>query len=66
MCLSIPVKITEIKKNSAMVKNGRHNLEINTSLIKRPQIGDWIIIHANLAIKKISKKEAYEIQGYLS
>ncbi|NQU84106.1 MAG: HypC/HybG/HupF family hydrogenase formation chaperone [Parcubacteria group bacterium] len=66
MCLSFPIKIEKIENGSVVIKNDHGNLKINISLIKNPKVGDWLLVHANLAIKKISKKEAYEIQGYLS
>lgn len=66
MCLSIPAKIIKIKNNLAAIKRNQRDLNVDISLIKNPKVGDWLLVHANLAIKKISKKEAYEIQGYLS
>lgn len=67
MCLSIPSKIIKLNQpktdNFAIVKNNHGNLKIDISLIKNPKINDWVLVHANLAIKKISKKESKEINN---
>lgn len=65
MCLTVPVKIKKIENNSAIVENDRGNFKVDTSLIKDIKINDWLLVHANLAIKKISKKEALNINKLL-
>lgn len=61
MCLTIPRQIIEVRKDKAVIQENDKKKEINISTIPMPKVGDWILIHANLAIKKISKKEADEI-----
>lgn len=60
MCLTHPVKIVEIKNGLAKIYG--KDLEIKTALVPDAKVGDWVLINANLAIKKITAKEAKEIR----
>lgn len=62
MCLTYPVKILAVKNGLAKI-DGK-NLEIKTALVPDAKAGDWILVNANLAIKKISPEEAKEINQY--
>ncbi len=61
MCLSIPVKILEIKNNKAIVNSGSANNELDISLVPEIQKGDYCLINNGFAVKKITAKEAEEI-----
>jgi len=63
MCLTIPVKIKKVKGTEAELADGR---KINIALIKNSKAGDWVLANANLAVSKISAKEAKEINKLLS
>lgn len=59
MCLAVPMKIIEIQdKNNGVVEADSATLKVNLSLVKNPQIGDFVIIHAGFAIEKLDQKEA--------
>jgi len=62
MCLAVPVKILELKKNNKAIADifGKKQ-EIDTKLIKDIEAGDYGIISNGFIIKKISTKEAEEI-----
>lgn len=62
MCLTYPVKISAVKNGLAKI-DGK-DLEIKTALVPDAEAGDWVLINANLAIKKISPEEAEEIKNY--
>lgn len=61
MCLTIPVKIIKVKNGSAIVKERKKERKIDIRTIPSLKDGDWILTHANMAIKKIPKKEAEQI-----
>lgn len=68
MCLSIPAKILNVKKNKAVVvypEQGRGNLgkkqEVDTQLIDSIKVGEYALISNGFIIKKIETKEAKEI-----
>jgi len=62
MCLSVPVKILEIKKNNKAVADfqGRKR-EVDFRLVRGVQKGDYGLVSSGFFIKKISAKEAEEI-----
>lgn len=62
MCLTIPLKIKSIAGKTARLSDGR---EVNLALITNPQPGDWVLANADLAVSKVSAKEAQEIINYL-
>ncbi len=61
MCLATPSKIIKIEKDWAIVQSGDHTHKANLSLIKNAKIGDYILVHADLALNKIEKEEAKKI-----
>lgn len=63
MCLTSPQKIKKVNGQAAELTNGRM---INIALIKKPKAGDWVLANANLALTKITAKEAEEINNYIS
>jgi len=62
MCLTVPLKIKKIKGQTAELVDGR---EVDIALVKDIKEGDWVLTNANLALDKISQKEAEEINNYL-
>lgn len=64
MCLTYPVQIISVENGLAKI-NGK-DLEIKTALVPDAQAGDWILINADLALKKISREEAEEINKLLN
>jgi len=64
MCITFPVKIIEIGEGRAIVERNDKNIEVKTSLVPDLNIGDWLLIHADLALKKITSEEAEEIKKY--
>jgi len=61
MCLSIPVKILEVKNNKAITDFNGKKEEVDTELVKDIEIGDYAIISNGFIIKKISAQEAEKI-----
>lgn len=61
MCLSIPVKILELKKGKVVVDYMGGKREMDSQLIKDIKIGDYAIISNGFLIKKVSVKETEEI-----
>lgn len=61
MCLSIPVKILEIKNNKAIAEFMGEKKEFSMELVKNIKPDDYALISNGFIIKKISAKEAEEI-----
>ncbi len=58
MCLATPSKVIKIKGQWATVQSGNHQHRVNLSLLKDVKIGDYLLIHDELAINKVPKAEA--------
>lgn len=55
------MKIIKIDGKKAVVESKNHTHAIDLSLIKNPQIGDYVLAHGDMAINKIPKEEAEKI-----
>ena len=60
MCLAIPVKVVEIKDNRGFVELSGLKKEVALDLTPDVREGDYVLLHAGFAIKKIDEKEAKE------
>jgi hydrogenase expression/formation protein HypC len=61
MCLAIPSKVIKIDGVWAKVEGEGHAHQVNLSLLKDVKKGDYLLIHADLAINKIPVPEARRI-----
>lgn len=66
MCLAIPSKVIKKEGQWVTVKSQNHTHRANLSLLKNIKIGDYLLIHGDLAINKIAKKEAEKILNLVS
>ncbi|WFS63531.1 HypC/HybG/HupF family hydrogenase formation chaperone [Pseudodesulfovibrio thermohalotolerans] len=63
MCLAIPAEILEINDGVATCKVGEGDTTVQASIMlldEEANIGDYIIIHAGFALRKLDPKEAQE------
>lgn len=60
MCLGVPGKIIEIKKNVAKVDVGGFLRDISIELCPGVSVGEYVLIHTGFAIQKVDEKEAKE------
>ena len=58
MCLAIPAKVLSIDNQTATVDMAGNQTLADTSLLENVSVGDYIIIHAGMAIQKLDEKEA--------
>ena len=63
MCLAIPAKIREIEDGVATCQVGEGDTTVQASIMlldEKVTLGDYIIIHAGFALRKLDPKEAEE------
>lgn len=62
MCLAMPMKVIEIKnRDRALVDVSGVQREVSIqTLLEKPKIGDYVIIHAGFAIEVIDEERAKE------
>lgn len=63
MCLAIPGRIETIEENSQLLRAGRVRFggiarEVNLSLVPEAGVGNYVIVHAGIAISQIDEAEA--------
>ncbi len=60
MCLGIPGRVIQIKKNVAKVDVGGLSRDISLDLCPDVSVGEYVLIHTGFAIQKVDEKEAKE------
>ena len=60
MCLAIPSRITKIDNDMAVIDVDGVQREASLLLIEDARVGDYVIVHAGFAIRKIDEDEAAE------
>ena len=65
MCLSVPAKVLKIQDNNAVVEGDNHTHEVDLSLVKNVKVGDYLLVHNNLALNKVPKEDAQKILKFL-
>ena len=60
MCLAIPLKLVEIDGKTAVGEAMGMRREIRVDFIERPQIGDYVIVHAGFAIERLPEQQALD------
>lgn len=63
MCLAVPAQILEINDGVATCQVGEGNTTVDASIMlldEEVTTGDYIIIHAGFALRKLDQKEAEE------
>ncbi len=63
MCLAMPCKVIEIDGDHAVVESSGHTMRIETILLrnKKVEMGDYLLVHEELAIGKLPHDEAQTI-----
>ncbi len=61
MCLATPSKVIKIENDWAVVESNDHQHRVSLALLKDVKIGDYLLVHDQLAINKVPKSEAKKI-----
>lgn len=70
MCLAIPGKIVSIGDETAFIRMGRVQFgsivkEASLAFVPQAKVGDYILVHAGVAISLVHEDEAQKIFSYL-
>ena len=60
MCLAIPLQLIEINGSTAVGEAMGMRREIRVDFIDKPQIGDYVIVHAGFAIERLPEQQALD------
>lgn len=65
MCVGLPAKIVTMKNGSAVVDATGAQREISTELLTDIHPGDYVMVHAGLAIAKITSDDLEETSSVI-
>ncbi len=60
MCLAVPLKLIEINGNDAIGESMGMRRSLRVDFIDKPQLGDYVIVHAGFAIERLPEEQALE------
>ena len=61
MCLAVPMEIKKIEDKVAFVEIAGVTRQVRLDIIdQEPQVGDFVIIHAGFALRRVEREEAIE------
>lgn len=66
MCLATPMKLVRIDGEYGFVEHGGKEYRVGLALIENPQVGDWLLAHGEVAVNKVSSKDAKDILKLIS
>ena len=66
MCLAVPLEIVKIEGDFAIAKTGSLRRKVNIQMLKNIKVGDYCLVHAGFAIKKIDPQAAKETLSVLN
>lgn len=66
MCVALPGKIIKVDEETgiatAEVMSNEETRKVSVAMLENPKIGDWVLIHDDLALSRITQEEAKENQ----
>jgi hydrogenase expression/formation protein HypC len=65
MCLAIPMKVVEIDGLSAVAEVDGVRRQARLDLVPEVEVGDYVLIHAGMAITRLEAQDALETLALL-
>lgn len=70
MCLAVPGQIATIEDADPVLRSGRVNFGgimklVNLSCVPDARVGDFVLVHAGMAISTVDEDEAEQVFDYL-
>ena len=65
MCVGLPGRIVTMKDGMAVIDASGAKREISTDLIENLEPGDYVMVHAGIAIAKIQEEDEEETEDLL-
>jgi hydrogenase assembly chaperone HypC/HupF len=60
MCFALPLRVVSCSKKQAKMEDGR---KVNLSIVGLAKRGDWLLVQSNLAVDKLTQKEALSMRS---
>ena len=65
MCVGVPTKILKLSDGTALVDASGAKREVSAALLDELEPGDYVMIHAGIAIAKITENDTEEAANLL-
>lgn len=65
MCVGLPAKVVNVKNGTAIVDASGARREVSAELLDELDPGDYVMIHAGIAIAKITSDDTAEAESVL-
>ena len=66
MCLAVPMRVITLEGRTAQVEQGGTRTRARVDLLDEVRVGDYVLVHAGLAIAKVDEEDARETLALLS
>ncbi len=67
MCIAVPLRVEKIEDNVAFCRVGDGTVQASLLLMdEEVKVGDYILIHAGFALRRLDEVEAMETIGLLN
>ena len=57
MCLAFPAEVLKVDGAMAKVKRGGVERDVSLMLLPEAKVGDYVLVHAGFAMKKVTKDD---------
>jgi len=65
MCVGLPARVVSIKNGTALVDASGARREVSAELLDELDPGDYVMVHAGIAIARITSDDAEETNALL-
>ena len=65
MCVGLSARVTKVKDGTAIVDSNGAKREVSAAVLEDLQPGDYVMVHAGMAIAKIIGDEDEEMENVL-
>jgi hydrogenase expression/formation protein HypC len=70
MCLAVPGKLTQVSDVEPLLRSGRVDFggifkDVCLAVLPEAVPGDYVLVHAGIAIARIDEQEAFRVLDYL-
>jgi len=60
MCVAVPSQVVQVEEGKGVVDVAGARRKVSLMLVPEVRVGDYVIVHAGFAIKRIDEEEAQE------
>lgn len=65
MCVGLSAKVVSVKEGTAVIDAGGAKREVSADLLEELEPGDYVMVHAGVAIAKITQTDEEETDDIL-